>query len=158
MNPSKAPMNRVHFSSKSDEWETPQAFFDELDREFHFVGDVCATRKNAKCEAFIEKRRDALSVDWNKFFRMGPLWMNCPYGRNITGMWVRKAVEMYGLERTIVCLLPARTDTSWWHDYVIGGGAEVRFVRGRLKFGGAKHGAPFPSAVVIFRAKKERAA
>jgi phage N-6-adenine-methyltransferase len=136
----------VHFSSKTDDWATPQDFFDKLDEEFDFTLDVCATAENTKCAHWISK--DSLSKNWAAWSH-GALWMNPPYGRQI-GKWVAKAHET-GRTRTIVCLLPARTDTKWWHEYVIASGAEVRFVKGRLKFGGAKNGAPFPSAVVVFR-------
>lgn len=139
------------FSSKSDDWETPQEFFDKLNAEFGFVLDVCATPQNAKCAAFIS--RDSLSEDWNQAADIkGAIWMNPPYGRGI-GEWVEKARRTAERGRTVVCLVPARTDTRWWHDH-IQGVAEVRFVKGRLKFGGHKNSAPFPSAVVIFRGMK----
>ncbi len=86
---------------------------------------------------------DGLALTW-----LGTCWMNPPYGRKI-GQWVRKAYESSLLGATVVCLLPARTDTAWWHDYVVKG--EIRFLRGRLKFGGQKNSAPFPSAVVVYR-------
>lgn len=121
-------ITRGLFSSATDMWETPQNFFDELDKEFHFSCDVCATRENAKCAKFYTPEQDGLKQTWE-----GTLWMNPPYGREI-GKWVKKASES---NATVVCLLPARTDTRWFHDYVYGK-AEIRFVRGRLKFGAAK--------------------
>lgn len=130
------------FSSATDEWETPQAFFDQLHAEFSFTLDACATPDNAKCGRFFTREQDALAQEW-----AGTVWMNPPYGRGI-GQWVRKAYEAAQGGATVVCLLPARTDTRWWHDYCTKG--EARFVRGRLKFGG-KSSAPFPSVVVIFR-------
>jgi phage N-6-adenine-methyltransferase len=133
----------VHFSSKSCEWETPQALFDELDREFHFDIDVCATNENAKCRAFYTKDEDGLSKEW-----VGTCWMNPPYGREI-GKWVRKASEQVAHGAIVVCLLPARTDTKWWHEDCMN--FEVRFIRGRLKFNGHKNSAPFPSAIVVMR-------
>jgi len=133
----------VHFSSETDEWETPQDFFDRLNEEFHFTLDVCATPENAKCSNFFTKRENGLLQKWT-----GVCWMNPPYGREI-GKWVQKAYESALEGATVVCLLPARTDTAWWHDYCMKG--EIRFVRGRLKFGNATENAPFPSAVVIFR-------
>ena len=133
----------VHFSSKTDEWSTPQDFFDRLNEEFHFTLDVCATPENAKCPRYYTKRENGLLQKWE-----GVCWMNPPYGR-VIGQWVKKAYESSLDGATVVCLLPARTDTSWWHDYCMKG--EIRFVRGRLKFGGARGNAPFPSAVVIFR-------
>jgi len=136
-------VNRVHFSSKSQEWATPQALFDELNAEFGFTTDVAATDENTKCDRYFTKECDALDRPWT-----GVCWMNPPYGRQI-GKWVKKAYEAALLGSTIVCLLPAKTDTAWWHDYVVRG--EVRFLRGRITFEGAKHNAPFGSAVVIFR-------
>ena len=139
-------ITRGLFSSATDMWETPQNFFDELDKEFHFSCDVCATRENAKCAKFYTPEQDGLKQTWGG----GILWMNPPYGREI-GKWVKKASES---NATVVCLLPARTDTRWFHDYIYGK-AEIRFVRGRLKFGGSKNSAPFPSMVVIFRGAKD---
>lgn len=132
------------FSSEKCEWETPQDFFEQLDVEFHFDLDVCALPENAKCPRYFTPEDDGLRQEWR-----GVCWMNPPYGREI-GKWVKKAYES-GLEgATVVCLVPARVDTRWWHDYCMKA-AEVRFVRGRLKFGGVKDNAPFPSAVVIFK-------
>jgi phage N-6-adenine-methyltransferase len=131
------------FSSKTDLWSTPQNFFDELNAEFEFDEDVCATRENAKCKNFMTKEDDALRQDWR-----GVCWMNPPYGREIP-KWIKKAYESSLDGATVVCLLPARTDTRAWHEYCMKG--EIRFIRGRLKFGGQKNSAPFPSAVVIFR-------
>ena len=132
--------DNIHFSSKTDLWETPNVFFKELDREFHFSLDVCATKENTKCERFYTPEDDGLNQEWE-----GVCWMNPPYGRQI-GKWVKKAAESHC---RVVCLLPARTDTAWWHDYCIKEGV-IRFIRGRLKFGNAKNNAPFPSAIVIF--------
>lgn len=133
----------VHFSSATDLWATPQDFFDELHDEFGFETDVCASVENAKCKRFFTKEDDGLAQVWS-----GVCWMNPPYGREI-GHWMWKALQSAKLGATIVCLVPSRTDTAWWHDYATKG--EIRFVRGRLKFGGNKNAAPFPSAVVIFR-------
>jgi phage N-6-adenine-methyltransferase len=133
----------VHFSSATDMWATPQEFFDGLRQEFVFRLDVCATGENAKCLRYFTEAQDGLSQPWR-----GVCWMNPPYGRTI-GLWMRKAHESALQGATVVCLVPARTDTAWWHDYAIKG--EVRFLRGRLKFGGHKNSAPFPSALVIFR-------
>ena len=132
------------FSSKTDLWATPQDFFDKMNGVFRFSLDVCANEENAKCERFFTEADDGLSKDWD-----GVCWMNPPYGRQI-GTWVEKAYRA-AKERgaTVVCLLPARTDTRWWHDYCAKG--EVTLLRGRLKFGGQQNAAPFPSAVVVFR-------
>ena len=132
----------VHFSSASDMWETPQDLFDKLDRQYGFTLDVCATVENRKCDYFFSKEQDGLSKVWT-----GRIWMNPPYGREI-GKWVKKAYETAKRGHTVVCLLPARTNTAWWHDYCLLG--EITFIRGRLKFGGHKNSAPFPSAIVEF--------
>lgn len=131
----------VHFSSASDMWETPQDFFDALNSEFNFTLDVCATPENTKCDKFYTQAQDGLKQPWH-----GHVWMNPPYGREI-GAWMQKAATCTA--SVVVCLVPARTDTAWWHDYATKG--EIRFIRGRLKFGGHKNSAPFPSAVVVFR-------
>lgn len=133
------------FSSETDLWPTPQYFFDELNSEFGFTLDPCATADNAKCPKFFTKETDGLTQDWSK----DTVFMNPPYGREIAD-WMRKAYEESQRGGTVVCLVPARTDTRWFHDYV-NGKAEVRFVKGRLKFGDAANSAPFPSMVVIYR-------
>ncbi len=133
----------VHYSSANVEWSTPQAFFDMLDDEFHFDLDVCATADNAKCARYYTRADDGLAQPWS-----GTCWMNPPYGREI-GKWMRKAWESSRAGATVVCLVPARPGSAWWHDYAAQG--DVRFLRGRLKFGNSKESAPFPSAVVIFR-------
>ncbi len=133
----------VHFSSATDLWETPQDLFDKLDGEFNFELDVCANAENTKCSSFLDKEIDGLSVPWH-----GVCWMNPPYGRYI-GKWMKKAYDSSLSGATVVCLVPARTDTAWWHDFAMRG--DIRYLRGRLKFGGHKNSAPFPSAVVIFR-------
>jgi len=139
-------MNPVLFSSKKTEWETPQALFDELDREFGFTLDVCALPENAKCDLFFTPETDGLSQSWKGHI----CWMNPPYGKEI-GRWVEKAYrESKQNGTTVVCLLPARTDTRWFHDYIYGK-AEIRFLRGRIKFVGAENSAPFPSMIVIYR-------
>jgi phage N-6-adenine-methyltransferase len=139
----------VHFSSASDNWETPQWLFDYLDKEFNFSLDVCADSDNHKCPAWFTKNIDGLKQDWYVHAKEGACWMNPPYGREI-GKWVRKAYEESQKGATVVCLLPARTDTKWFHDYIIGK-AEIRFLKGRLKFGNAINSAPFPSMIVVFR-------
>ena len=131
------------FSSKTDLWETPQDLFDKLNKEFHFALDVCATPENAKCEEFYTKEQDGLKQPWK-----GTVWCNPPYGRQI-GEWVRRAFLASVSGNTVVMLLPARTDTRWFHEYIYGK-AEIRFIRGRLKFGGSQNSAPFPSMVVVF--------
>ena len=142
-------MNKdVMFSSGdttgSYEWETPDDLFDGLDREFNFTLDPCSTHTNAKCPNYYTTEEDGLEQPWAPH----NVFMNPPYGRDI-GKWVAKAYEESRLGATVVCLVPARTDTQWWHDYCLKG--NVRLIRGRLKFGYSKNSAPFPSAVVIFR-------
>ena len=137
-------MTNVHFSSERHDWTTPQDFFDQLNAEFGFTLDPCCLHETAKCSKHFTPEDDGLAQDWSD----DVVFMNPPYGREI-GKWVRKAYEESQRGATVVCLIPARTDTAYWHDYAMRG--EVRFVRGRLKFGGSSVGAPFPSAVVIFR-------
>ena len=135
---------QLMFSSETDLWATPQDFFDKLNTAFRFQTDVCATAENAKCPKFFTQEDDGLSQHWS-----GTCWMNPPYGRTI-GVWIEKAYRSAKQNgATVVCLLPARTDTRWWHDYCVRG--EIYFVKGRLKFGGQANAAPFPSAVVVFR-------
>lgn len=144
-----AKMNtRAMFSSNTDLWETPHEFFEKLNDEFNFTIDVCALPENAKCAQYYTPEEDGLSQPWT-----GVCWCNPPYGREI-GKWVKRAYGQTLQGTTTVMLLPARTDTRWFHNYILGK-AEVRFVRGRLKFGNSKNSAPFPSMVVIFRPGKE---
>lgn len=133
----------VHFSSKTDMWATPQDFFDKYNAEYHFTLDVCASPENAKCDRYYTEAENGLVQPWE-----GVCWMNPPYGRGI-GDWMRKAYESSREGATVVCLVPSRTDTRWWHDYAVKG--EIEFIKGRLKFGDATASAPFPSAVVVFR-------
>lgn len=135
-------------SSASSEWATPQDFFDALNAEFHFGIDVAANKGNTKCRLYFNKKADALGREWWPF---SPCWMNPPYGREI-GKWMKKAYEESQKGATVVCLVPARTDTAWWWDYAMKG--EIRFVRGRLRFvrdDGKSDAALFPSAVIVFR-------
>lgn len=130
-------------SSNTVEWATPQNLFDRLDATFHFTLDPCATPENAKCAKFYTKEQDGLKQDWGREV----IWCNPPYGREI-GRWIQKCAEHKGVA---VMLIPARTDTRWWHSYIDKNpDAHVYFVKGRLKFGNAKNCAPFPSALVVF--------
>ena len=138
-------LNASMLSSKTCEWAMPQDLFDKLNAQYFFELDVCATPENAKCARYYTQEQDGLQQKWE-----GRCWMNPPYGRKI-GQWVKKAYESSLQGATVVCLLPARTDTAWWHDFCIAHAAKITFLRGRLKFGDAKHSAPFPSAVVLFR-------
>lgn len=126
------------------DWETPPEVFEPLDAEFHFTLDVCATAENAKCARYFTEEEDGLAQDWD-----GVCWMNPPYGREILG-WMKKAVEESRKGATVVCLVPSRTDTRWWHEYAMQAD-EIRYVKGRIRFVGAEHPAPFPSSVVVFR-------
>ncbi len=147
----------AHLSSASDNWPTPQDFYDTLDAEFGFVLDVCASTVNHKTTRFYAldhpnpDRRDGLAQDWAKEAAAlaGPVWMNPPYGRPI-GAWMTKAFHSAQAGATVVTLVPVRADTAWWHDLVLATGAEVRFVRGRLTFGDALNTAAFSSAVVVY--------
>jgi len=139
-------VNKVFASSKNQEWETPDKLFQKLDQEFNFMLDVCASTLNAKCPIFFTKENDGLQKDW-KGWRC---WMNPPYGREIS-KWIKKAHDEARKGATVVCLVPARTDTRWFHDYILGR-AEIRFIKGRLSFSD-KGRAPFPSMIVIFKAR-----
>lgn len=137
----------VRLANGSQEWETPPEFFAALDAEFGFVLDAAASVDNALCPIFYYAEMDALLFEWRWYD--GPVWCNPPYGNQI-GRWVAKCAEE-GQYVPVVMLIPARTETAWWHEYVMERAAEIRFVRGRLRFSGANVDAPFPSAVVIFR-------
>ena len=143
-------MNKeVMFSSKTDAWATPADFFRKLDEEFHFNLDPCADEYNHKCDRYFTVKENGLLQDWGG----SSVYVNPPYGREI-GKWVEKAYrtnQEHG--NLVVMLLPARTDTKWFHEFIYQK-AEVRFVRGRLKFGDSKNSAPFPSMVVVYRKKE----
>ena len=143
-------------TSLDDTWTTPREFFDELNKEFNFGLDAAALQNSTLVpdnwygpDHPDPAARDALRIDWNHNSRGRPIWLNPPYGRVIKE-WVRKASEVASGGGTVVCLVPARTDTHWWHDYCINA-YEIRYIRGRLKFGGQKNSAPFPSALVIMK-------
>ena len=123
-------------------WSTPQSFFTKYDGEYNFNLDVCASEDNAKCAKYFTETDDGLQQEWE-----GVCWMNPPYGREII-KWMKKAYESSLNGATVVCLVPARTDTIWWHEYAMKG--TIEFIRGRLKFGNSKNSAPFPSAIVVF--------
>jgi site-specific DNA-methyltransferase (adenine-specific) len=140
-------MNPVHYSSATDNWATPRDLLARLSAEFGpFDLDVCADVMNAAAERYFTRSDDGLTRAWSAQC----CWMNPPYGRGIS-LWIEKAHAsvMTGDCQRVVCLLPARTDTRWWQRFVVGA-ALVRFLPGRLRFGAAKTGAPFPSAVVVF--------
>lgn len=139
-------LNPGLFSSSTDEWATPSAFFQSLDAEFHFDLDPCANAGNAKCRDYYTIEDDGLTKNWGG----RRVFCNPPYGRAIS-KWVKKCYEESKKADTlVVMLIPARTDTSYFHDYIYHKAKEIRFIRGRLHFNDAKQGAPFPSMVVIF--------
>ena len=137
-------------SSISIEWTTPKAFYDQLNQEFNFTLDPCSTHENAKCKKHFTIKENGLVQSWKNEI----VFCNPPYGREIV-KWVKKAYyESKVNHAKVVMLIPARTDTSYFHDYIYGK-AEIRFLRGRLKFGEGKNSAPFPSMIVIFTKEKE---
>ena len=138
-------VSKVLFSSETDQWATPGKLFDKLNKEFGFDLDPCADENNHKCPKYFTKEVDGLTQNWGGH----TVFCNPPYGREI-GSWVQKSYEESLKENTkVVMLIPSRTDTKWFHEYVLPHG-EIRFIRGRLKFGESKNNAPFPSMVVIF--------
>lgn len=142
-------VSKTLFSSATNEWATPQDFYNILNKEFNFTLDPCATKQNAKCSRYFTIDDDGLKQDWSK----DVVFMNPPYGREIKD-WVEKAYRESIKGAIVVCLIPARTDTRYWHDWIFNKASEIRFVKGRLKFGGEKNSAPFPSAVIVFDSNK----
>ena len=138
-------LNEGLFSSKTELWATPQEFFDKLNEEFGFTLDPCALPDNAKCAKFFTPEDDGLAQDWSGY----RVFCNPPYGRKIAA-WVKKCHDEAQKGTLVVMLIPARTDTSYFHDYIYHKAREVRFIRGRLHFNESPQGAPFPSMVVIF--------
>ena len=134
------------YSSRTDEWATPQSFYNELHARFNFTLDPCASADNAKCAAYFTKDRDGLLQDWGTH----RVFCNPPYGKLIRD-WARKCYEASQQGALVVLLAHSRTDTRWFHDWVYRKADEIRFVRGRLKFGDGKQSAPFPSLVAVFR-------
>ena len=133
------------FSSKTDNWATPQKYFDELNMEFGFNLDPCADDENHKCEKYFTIKENGLIQNWGGY----RVFCNPPYGREIC-KWVEKAYQESKKANTLICMLiPARTDTKYFHQYIYGK-AEIRFIQGRLKFGNSKNAAPFPSMLVIY--------
>lgn len=139
----------VMFSSKTDQWATPQDFFDKLNEEFHFTLDPCADETNHKCELYFNREQNGLIQNWGGH----RVFCNPPYGSEIKH-WVEKCYKetQNGLCELAVMLIPSRTDTRWFHDYIYKKpNVEIRFIKGRLKFGDSNNSAPFPSMVVVFR-------
>ena len=142
-------LNTSLFMSDKDDWETPKKLFCLLDNEFNFDLDPCCSKETAKCDLFYTKEDDGLEKEWK-----GNVFMNPPYGRQIVN-WVKKAKEESEKGATVVCLVPARTDTRWWHNYCMKS-AEVRFLTRRLTFEGAGNKATFPAAIVVFKPKRDQ--
>ena len=136
---------KTKFDSKRQDWETPAVLFDPLNNEFGFTLDVCATAENAKCKSYFTIADNGLAQVWK-----GICWMNPPFGEQ--GKWVHKAYQSSLEGATVVCLLPSRTNTNWWHDVCMKG--EIRFIRGYPKFGNAKQGLKAPLAIVVFRPER----
>jgi len=141
------------FASLDDTWSTPRDFFDTVNQEFNFGLDAAALQASTLVPSNWygpdhpeESRRDAFQRDWIADANGSPIWLNPPYGR-VIGKWTAHASQIAGGGAKVVCLVPARTDTAWWHDTIIQ--HDVRFLRGRLKFGNSKNSAPFPSALVV---------
>lgn len=143
MLPSSSPPSDSRTVLRREDWATPQDLFDKLHRRWRFTQDVCADLENTKCPAYFTKTQNALQQRW-----AGTCWMNPPYGRGIW-QWVRKAALESQNGTVVVALLPASTGTNWWHDWVIPY-ARIRFLRGRLRFGGATANAPFDSALAFY--------
>jgi phage N-6-adenine-methyltransferase len=138
--------NDGRWHSRGSDWSTPQNLFDELDREFHFTLDVCASDWNAKCKKYFTEKDDGLKQKWK-----GVCWMNPPYGK-VLNDWMKKAYEESLKGVTVVCLVPSATDTSWWHEYAMKG--EIRFLRGRPRFvtkEGAWQQTFSPSVIIVFK-------
>lgn len=138
-------LNRGLMSSNTDEWATPKIFFEELNKEFNFTLDPCATNENHKCNKYFTKEDNGLLKSWSG----EKVFCNPPYGKVIS-KWVEKAYEENKKGTFIVMLLPSRTDTKWFHNYIYNK-HEIRFIKGRLKFNDGKQSAPFPSMIVIMR-------
>ena len=142
-------INKGLMSSNTPEWATPIKFYEELDKEFHFTLDPCSTKENHKCKTYYTKEDNGLEKTWGGY----RVYCNPPYGREIS-KWIEKAYTENKKGTLVVLLLPARTDTKWFHNYIYKQ-HEIRFIKGRLKFNDGKQSAPFPSMVVIMRGNNE---
>lgn len=144
-------MNKVLFSSKCEDWETPINLFNDLDHEFHFTLDPCANKFNYKCEKYYDLNDNGLLQDWSN----NVVFCNPPYGRKIY-FWVKKCYEEFKKGTTVVLLIPSRTDTKYFHEFLYNKpNVELRFLKGRLKFNNSIHCAPFPSLIAIFKGRNE---
>jgi len=147
---SKMALQKAMISSKTNEWETPQDLFEALNKEFNFTLDPCCKVTTAKCKKFFTIKDDGLKQDWSN----DVVFMNPPYGGH-TGDWIKKAYEESLKGSVVACLIVSSTDRSYWHEYIFPFAAQIRFVRGRLRFGKADSTAPFASAIVIFDNTKQ---
>jgi len=139
-------INPALYSSRSEEYGTPQSLFNELDAQFHFTLDPCASMENAKCVKFYTKEDDGLAQSWAN----ERVFMNSPYGRDIK-KWMEKAARSWNEEGAlVVALVHARTDTRWWHDRVEPYATDISFIKGRLRFEGTKSSSPFPSVLIFY--------
>ena len=138
-------LQKAMVSSKTNEWATPQDLFDKLNKEFNFTLDPCSTHENHKCDKYYTMKEDGLLQDWSNDI----VFMNPPYGGQ-AGKWIKKAYNESLNGSVVVCLMVSATDRSYWHDYIFPYAKDIRWIRGRLKFGTAKHTAPFASAIIIF--------
>ena len=137
---------------KYDTWSTPQWLFDQLNEEFKFTTDVCASKKNAKCEKYYSRRKNGLKQQWK-----GVCFCNPPYGYPEIVKWMEKALESSKQGATVVCLVPASTSTRWWHNFSMQG--EIRFIKGKVRFvidGKDNKPAPFHSVLIVFRPNKKK--
>lgn len=140
-------MHPALFSSAKGDWGTPAELYESLNSEFRFICDVCASEENTLCPTcYFTESNSCLTQNWPR----GACYMNPPYGRDV-GKFMSKAYEQSKLGSTVVCLVPSRTDTNWWHSFVQDKASEIRFIKGRLKFKGASSSSPFPSALVIYK-------
>ena len=163
----------IMFSSGKDSWETPDTLFKRYDDVYHFVLDAAADGVNHKCDLWFGPDSpvgvvDALVVEWLDYLKKGNIWLNPPYSRGLQKKFVEKAahekcelmfrndpdpfsvLDVPSSLNSVVCLLPARTDTKLFHEIIKPYASSVEFLKGRVKFVGAKAGAPFPSMVVVF--------
>jgi len=140
------------FKSESEEYETPKEIFEPLQKEFNLQLDVCASSSNHKLDNYFTKEDDALTKDWHKH---GNFWMNPPFGRQLK-KWIQKAYEESTKGVIGVSILPVRSNTNWWHELIIDVGAEVRFLKGRIKFNDCIKGAWLPFAIVIWKSEDLR--
>ena len=142
-------MNKVLFSSEKEDWETPEWLFNKLNNEFNFTLDPCCSLENRKCEKYYTKEEDGLKQDWGG----NHVFVNPPYGRKSTAEWIEKCYnEAQKKDTVVVLLIPARTDTKAFHEFIYNK-AEIRFIKGRLKFGNSLNSAPFPSMICIFKSE-----